>query len=85
MGALGVQFFELLDCVYAFRADTITETLSQRSSIRKNMRVISNRMLFDSSGVSYGFSHPVIHSYNKGHSAEQFSTVFDEVKVRTYI
>ena len=71
--------------MYVFYADTITETLSQYSSIRKNMRIISNRMLFDSSGVACGFSHPVIHSYNKGRFGEQFRTVFDEVKVHVYV
>lgn len=64
-----------------FLVDTILETLKQHSTIRSNMRVISNQMLFDESGIACGFSEPVIHSYSKGKSPEQFSSVQDWIEV----
>lgn len=64
-----------------FFVDTILETLKQHSTIRSNMRVISNEMVFDESGVACGCSEPVIHSYSKGKSPEQFASVQDWIEV----
>lgn len=61
--------------------DTIVETLKQHSTIRSNTRVISNSMIFDDSGVACGFTEPVIHSYSKGKSPDQFVDVQDWIEV----
>ena len=47
------------------------------------MKVISNQMLFDDSGEACGFTEPVIHSYSKGKSPEQFDTVHSWIEVGT--
>ena len=48
------------------------------------MRVISNKIHFNNSGRACGFSEPKLHSYNKGHSIQQFSSVAEDVKVSSY-
>ena len=53
--------------------------------IHSNMRVVSNRMLFDDSGVACGFTEPVIHSYSKGKSPDQFVGLQDWIEVATCI
>lgn len=65
--------------------DTIRETLKQHSTVRSNMRIISNRMVFDDSGVVCGFKEPVIHSYSKGKSPEQFVDVHEWIKVSQWL
>ena len=49
------------------------------------MHIISNQMKYDESGLTCGFSEPVIHSYNKGHNQEQFSRILDDIKVSVYV
>ena len=40
-------------------------------------------MLFDDSGVACGFTEPVIHSYSKGKSPDQFAGLQDWIEVAT--
>ena len=61
--------------------DTILETLKQHSTIRSNMRIVSNSMVFDDSGVARSFTEPVIHSYSKGKSPEQFAGLHNWIEV----
>ena len=42
-------------------------------------------MLFDDSGVACGFTEPVIHSYSKGKSPDQFAGLQDWIEVATCI
>ena len=64
--------------------DTIVEILVQHFSLHDNMRIISNKIHFDDSGRACEFSEPKLHSYNKGHSIQQFSSVAEDIKVSSY-
>ena len=45
------------------------------------MTVLSNFLTFDSVGVACGESLPLIHSYSKGKSPEQYASVASQIKV----
>ena len=62
-------------------ADTLIRTIELQSSLRANVKVVSNYLEFDESGVATGFSEPTITSSNKGNSSEQFTALHREFKV----
>jgi 5'-nucleotidase len=55
--------------------DTLLEVFRQFSTLRPNMHVVSNRLIFDKEGIATGHTQPLVHSYNKGKSPEQLATV----------
>ena len=62
--------------------DSILEVFGQLSVLRPNMHVVSNRLIFNETGIAIGHSQPLVHSYNKGKSPEQLATVEPFIEVR---
>eukprot|EP00742_Colponemidia_sp_Colp-10_P001787 GILJ01001911.1.p1 GENE.GILJ01001911.1~~GILJ01001911.1.p1 ORF type:complete len:347 (+),score=61.17 GILJ01001911.1:52-1092(+) len=64
--------------------DVIEAVLKARAVFTKNIRVLSNKMFFDSEGLLVGFDddNNVIHSMNKGRFASQFFSSTPELAQR---
>ena len=71
-------------CVVILASDTLVETLTQQSSVRSNMHVISNRLDFNQEGVASDIPSKIITSYTKA-DAKAFETVADAIKVCSYL
>ena len=56
------------------------ETVRQKSSIRSNVRFITNRLNFGQDGVASDIPKTIITSYTKG-DPKAFSSVADDIKV----
>ena len=65
--------------------DTLLETVRQFSTLRPNMHVVSNRLIFDEAGVATGHTQPLVHSYNKGKSPEQLAAVEPFIEVHSVL
>jgi len=61
--------------------DTLVETLTQQSSMRSNMHVISNRLSFNEEGVACSIPSKITTSYTKA-DPQAFASVAEAIKVR---
>ncbi len=60
--------------------DTLVETLTQQSSVRGNMHVISNRLSFNEEGVASAIPANITTSYTKA-DPKAFQPVEEYIKV----
>ncbi|XP_034990881.2 7-methylguanosine phosphate-specific 5'-nucleotidase [Zootoca vivipara] len=65
--------------------DVLEEIIRQAGAFYPNVKVVSNYMDFDSSGVLRGFKEPLIHTYNKNNTVLKDTEYFQQLCTRTNI
>ncbi|XP_033025505.1 7-methylguanosine phosphate-specific 5'-nucleotidase isoform X2 [Lacerta agilis] len=65
--------------------DVLEEIIRQAGAFYPNVKVVSNYMDFDDSGVLRGFKEPLIHTYNKNNTVLKDTEYFQQLCSRTNI